>query len=158
MICLNQKLHRNFQLSAKFKLVQRPDVCSLSHLTQKRDFQKYCFGHIQNENIGNPTSYSWDALSSFLYSLPRDKAHHFKWWYHWIMMTQNYHPACTPSFACGILLTTYSSLFIGLCVYLPWSTKLDISLPGLPYFFLWTCDSEHFLEMRCGSCTFARAI
>lgn len=24
----------------------------------KRDFQKYCFGHIQNENIGNPTSYS----------------------------------------------------------------------------------------------------
>lgn len=117
MICLNQKLHRNFQLSAKFKLVQRPDVCSLSHLTQKkRDFQKYCFGHIQNENIGNPTSYSWDVLSSFLYSLPCDKAHHFKWWYHWIMMTQKYHPACAPSFASGILLTTQSSLFLGLCV------------------------------------------
>lgn len=32
------------------------------------------------------------------------------------MMTQNYHPSCAPSFACGILLISHSSLFIDLCV------------------------------------------
>lgn len=52
----------------------------------------------------------------FLYPLPCDKAHHFKWWYHWMMMTQNYHPVCSPSFAIAMLLTTYSSLFLGTCM------------------------------------------
>lgn len=48
-------------------------------------------------------------------------------------MTQNYHPACAPSFVIGILLTTCNGLFLG--TYMP-SLKNQVRhfTPG-PFFF-----------------------